>query len=411
MKTMKPTFIMGMLAICMGMMSCQDDEDTNISTIKPGTYSADIIVNSESGSTNYSRGIDVETGIFTSTYEQNYIYLHHADGNGEIGEALYIPMRTDCGEDKCFNIQVTKNGDNGDNISYTIITKDTIGTPQSMTINANEQIYFSTMKDQIWESETSSTNLSPIKDITILQQPTKVEDIKSREILRSELYTGEGLLELMTGDTQYIDLTRHVTGFKIHILFTNANVAENEDHILDVDGWHDALGENVNHGDFNIKIYFGPNFAQWYNILKNYSQGFGYYASNNQMYVPFEKVNQTITNITYTGYGYNTTYTLLSPLYRTSLNEEEYEKFQFRIYMCIQYKDGQEFYTKIYPKNLTLNTNTIHHMILAFDVHDLIPIVTEKGGTYSTRSSSSTFQKIDIKPIKVICKNKLCRAA
>ena len=57
MKTMKPTFIMGMLAICMGMMSCQDDEDTNISTIKPGTYSADIIVNSESGSTNYSRGI------------------------------------------------------------------------------------------------------------------------------------------------------------------------------------------------------------------------------------------------------------------------------------------------------------------------------------------------------------------
>lgn len=402
MKTMKPTFIMGMLAICMGMMSCQDDEDTNISTIKPGTYSADIIVNSESGSTNYSRGIDVENGIFTSTYEQNYIYLHHvkADGNEEV---LYIPMRTDCGEDKCFNIQVTKNK-NGDN--YTIIAKD--GTPQSMTINANEQIYFSTMKDQIWKSETSSTNESPIGGITILKQPEKeeeeeeIEEIKSREILRSGLYTGEDLLRLMTGDTQYIDLTRHVTGFKIHILFTNANVAENEDHIINIKGWHDALGENVNPENFNIKIYFGPNFAQWYNILKDNSQGFGYYASHNQKYVPFEKVDQTITNITYTGYGYNTTYTLLSPLYKTLLTEEEYKDFQFRIYMCIQY-NGKEFYTEIRPKNLTMNINTIHHIILAFDVHDLIPFVTGEGGTYSTRSSSSTFQKIDIKPIKVIC--------
>lgn len=392
MKTMKPTFIMGMLAICMGMMSCQDDEDTNISTIKPGTYSADIIVNSESGSTNYSRGIDVENGIFTSTYEQEYIYLHHVNAEG-IDEALYIPMRTDCGEDKCFNIQVTKNK-NGDNISYTIIAKD--GTPQSMTINTNEQIYFSTMKDQIWEPETF-TNQPPIDDITtILKQPTKIEDIKSREILRSGLYTGEGLLELMTGDTQYIDLTRHVTGFKINILFTNANVAENEDHIIDIKGWHDALGENVNPIDFNIKIYFGPNFAQWYDILNNKSEGSGYYASNNQEYVSFEEVKQTYNNIAYTGYGYNTTNTLLSPLYIGAANDE------FRIYMCIQYKDGQEFYTKIYPQNLTLNTNTIHHMILAFDVHDLIPIVT-KGGTYSTRSSSSTFQKIDIKPIKVIC--------
>ena len=397
MKTMKPTFIMGMLAICMGMMSCQDDEDTNISTIKPGTYSADIIVNSESGSTNYSRGIDVEKGIFTSTYEHNYIYLHHvnADGNEEIGEALYFPMRTDCGEDKCFNIQVTKNK-NGDNISYTIITEaeDETGTPQSMTINENEQIYFSTMKDKIWKSEILKEQ-SPIGDI--LKQPTNVDDIKSREILRSGLYTGERLLELMTGDTQYIDLTRHVTGFKIHILFTNTDVAENEDHILKIDGWHNALGEDVNPEDFFIKIYFGPNFAQYYDILKDNSQGFGYYASNNQTYASFEEVNKTYNDIAYIGYGYNTTNTLLSPLYLGAPNEE------FRIYMCIKYKkEGKEFYTKIYPQNLTMNTNTIHHMILAFDVHDLIPIVT-KGGTYSTRSSSSTFQKIDIKPIKVIC--------
>lgn len=395
MKTMKTTFLMGMLAICMGMMSCQDDEDTNISTIKPGTYSADIIVNSESGSTNYSRGIDVGNGIFTSTYEQNYIYLHHVNADGN-DEALYIPMRTDCGEDKCFNIQV-KVTKSSDDTSYTIITKDATGTPQSMTINANEQIYFSTMKDQIWEPETSSTNLSPIGDITILQQPTNVEDIKSREILRSGLYTGEGLLELMTGDTQYIDLTRHVTGFKIHILFTNTDVAENEDHIIGIGGWQGALGENVNYDDFKIKIYFGPNFALWYDILNDKSVGSGYYASNNQTYVSFEEVYKTYNNITYKGYGYNTTNTLLSPLNRTSLNEE------FRIYMCIQYKKGQQFYTEIRPKNLTMNTNTIHHMILAFDVHDLIPIVPEEGETYSTRSSSSTFQKIDIKPIKVIC--------
>ena len=182
------------------------------------------------------------------------------------------------------------------------------------------------------------------------------------------------------------------------ILFTNANVVENEDHIINIKGWHDALGENVNPEDFFIKIYFGPNFAQWYDILNDKSEGSGYYASNNETYASFEEVKQTYNNIAYTGYGYNTTNTLLSPLYIGEANKE------FRIYMCIKYKEeGQEFYTEIRPKNLTMNPNTIHHMILAFDVHDLIPIVTEKGGTYSTRSSSSTFQKIDIKPIKVIC--------
>ena len=149
--------------------------------------------------------------------------------------------------------------------------------------------------------------------------------------------------------------------------------------------------------NFKIKIYFGPNFAQWYDILNDKSEGSGYYASNNQAYVSFEEVNQTYNNIAYTGYGYNTTNTLLSPLYTGAPNGE------FRIYMCIKYNEGQQFYTEIRPKNLTMNTNTIHHIILAFDVHDLIPIVTEEGGTYSTRSSSSTFQKIDIKPIKVIC--------
>lgn len=396
MKTMKPTFIMGMLAICMGMMSCQDDEDTNISTIKPGTYSADIIVNSESGSTNYSRGIDVEKGIFTSTYEQEYIYLHHVNekGNEEIGKALYIPMRTDCGEDKCFNIQVIVN----DNNTYTITTKNEKGASQSITLNEDEKIYFSTMEGREWSSKTLLPNESPIKG-QIFEQPSDEAGVKSREILKSDFYTGSQLSELITGDTQYIDLTRHVTGFKINILFTNANV-ENEDHIIDLDGWHNAfnaLGEDVNPEDFYIKIYFGPNFAQYYDILKDNSQGFGYYASNNQTYASFEEVNKTYNDIAYIGYGYNTTNTLLSPLYLGEPNEE------FRIYMCIKYKGGQEFYTEIRPRNLTMNTNTIHHIILAFDVHDLIPIVPEEGETYSTRSSSSTFQKIDIKPIKVIC--------
>ena len=393
MKTMKPTFIMGMLAIC--------DEDTNISTIKPGTYSADIIVNSESGSTNYSRGINVEKGIFTSTYEQDYIYLHRVKSNGNNGnktytelESLYIPMEKDCGEDKCFNIQVIVK----DNNTYTITTKNEEGASQSITLNEDEEIYFSTMEGREWSSKTLTTNESPIKGL-IFEQPSDEAGVKSREILKSEFYTGSRLSELITGDTQYIDLTRHVTGFKIHILFTNANVTEDQPHTITMDEWNEVLklkGDKT-FENFKIKIYFGPNFAQWYDILNDKSEGSGYYASNNQAYVSFEEVNQTYNNIAYTGYGYNTTNTLLSPLYTGAPNEE------FRIYMCIQYKDGQEFYTEIRPKNLTMNTNTIHHIILAFDVHDLIPIVTEEGGTYSTRSSSSTFQKIDIKPIKVIC--------
>ena len=300
-------------------------------------------------------------------------------------------MEKDCGEDKCFNIQVIVK----DNNTYNITTKNKKGASQSITLNEDEEIYFSTMEGREWSPKTLP-NESPIKGL-IFEQPTDEAGVKSREILKSEFYTGSRLSELITGDTQYIDLTRHVTGFKIHILFTNANVTEDQPHTITIDEWNEVLeleGEKT-FENFKIKIYFGPNFAQWYDILNDKSEGFGYYASNNQTYVSFEEVKQTYNNIAYTGYGYNTTNTLLSPLYLGAANE-------FRIYMCIQY-NGQQFYTEIRPRNLTMNTNTIHHMILAFDVHDLIPIVTKEGGTYSTRSSSSTFQKIDIKPIKVIC--------
>ena len=72
--------------------------------------------------------------------------------------------------------------------------------------------------------------------------------------------------------------------------------------------------------------------------------------------------------------------------------------------MCIQYKDGLQYYYTIKPKNLTMNLNTIHHIILAYDVHDLLPIVNGTGGTYSSESrAGSAYQKIDLKPFKIIC--------
>lgn len=392
MKAMKSTFIIGILAICMGMMSCQEDEENvNVSTIEPGTYSADIIINPEKGTTNYTRGINTDKGIFTDEYQQDYIYLHHIKEGEE--NSIKIPLTTDCdGQSKCFNIQVTKTDEN----TYTINVNN-----KSITLENNEQIYFSTVSGQTWKAIKAENNYSPNNEITIFEQPETTDEILEREILKSDNYSGETLLGLMTGDTQYIPVTRHVSGFKIHILFTNADVRDDEDHILQEEGgtdyWKEVLGNNISPNDFKIKIYFGPNFCEWYDVLNNNAQGSGYYASHNQEYVTFEEVNEEHQHTKYEGYGYNTPHTLLSPLY-TEKNDE------FQIYMCIQYKDGLQYYYTIKPKNLTMNLNTIHHIILAYDVHDLLPIVNGTGGTYSSESrAGSAYQKIDLKPFKIIC--------
>ena len=395
MKAMKATRIIGIFAICMGIMSCQDEENANVSTVEPGTYSADIIINPESGSTNYSRGIDAESGIFLSEYQQNYIYLHRINENGtETLESVRIDLEDECeNSSKCFNIQVTKSEDEK---TFTINAGG-----QPITLDANEKIYFSTIPDQTWEATESITNNSPIEGTpTIFVQPKNEDGVLAREILKSAPYTGDDLIKLMMGDTQYIDVTRHCSGFKIHILFTNSNVTENQPHVITSEEWHQVLDQGekeINPEDFEIKIYFGPNFCSWYDVLNNTSQGFGYYASRNQTYIQFEEVNQSDGRIDYIGYGYNTKLTLLSPLY-TEMSGDD-----FRIYVCVKY-NNKEFYFEIQPYNLTMNTNTIHHLILAYDVHDLLPIVNGTGGTYSSESrAGSAYQKIDLKPFKIIC--------
>ena len=396
MKAMKATRIIGILAICIGMMSCQDEEKTNVSTVEPGTYAADIIINPESGSTNYSRGINAENGIFTSEYQQDYIYLHRINGDEtETYQSVKIDLGEDCeNSSKCFNIQVIKSEDEK---TFTINAGG-----QSITLNANEKIYFSTIPAQIWEAtKSSSTNNSPIEGTpTIFEQPENADGVLAREILKSAPCTGDELIDLMMGDTQYIDVTRHCTGFKIHILFTNSNVTEDQPHVITSEEWHQILDQGekeINPEDFEIKIYFGPNFCSWYDVLNNTSEGYGYYASHNQTYTAFEEVDQTYNNIDYQGYGYNTELTLLSPLY-TGMSADD-----FRIYVCIRY-NGNEYYYQVAPKGLTMNTNTIHHLILAYDVHDLLPIVNGTGGTYSSESrAGSAYQKIDLKPFKIIC--------
>lgn len=383
-----------------GMLSCQSNtEDINVTPIKPGVYSTDIILVTEKGTENSSRSVDLGTGSFGADYDLDYIYLHVAtkkeNGTYIDSQSQRISLHTgECGDNICFNFKAEYD-ENGDCII-------TAGDNTPISLSSDQFIYFSTEEEQKWKAEEASSNLSPIslgQNEKIFDQPTEENAIKAREILISDPYSckasDSSIRDLI--NSQYIDLHRHVTGFKVHVLFTN----ESTNTITSGD-----FTQSLSYPPecFAIKIYFGPNFCEEYDIINEESTGGGYYASNNQSYSIFQNITARGTVNDYQGYGYTTDNVLLSPL------NLDYNSSDFEIYLCVKFNPNgwsnnnapgtsneNAYFFRLQPEGISVDTNTTHRIILVFDVNDLEAVKTQ------TRSPRSTLRKIDIKPIKVIC--------
>lgn len=409
MKTIQNVLIGISLLFCGGLMSCTDDTETTDvqQSVKPGLYSIDITLTAEPGVKSETRGLDTENGEFTNVYPYDYIYIHSAKTD-DTHQSIEIPLKNVEHCDDCKGIHMQVEVKDEEKV-YIIRAGE-----KEMTLSADDKVYFSTIEGPYWEAETSVA--TPVSGSKVFVQNKEI----NKELLKSPTYTKEDLVALMLQGIPTIKMTRHVTGFRVYFMFTHVTVEADgsTNNSIDAKTWHDEL--KCNPDDFSIKLYLGPNFCHQYNVLNDAvvsgDEG-GFYATNNQTYQPFEHVQYAYTTGSggisiYKGFGYVTdaSHYLLSPL-NTLIPATD-----FSIYAFIKYKssddssdegasdssdEGASWFQAQIP-GITLETNRIHYIIMAFDIEDLRSQFLPTTTTLS-RTPWSAPRKIGIKPIKVIC--------
>ena len=401
MKTIQNVLIGISLLFCGGLMSCTDDTETTDvqQSVKPGLYSIDITLTAEPGVKSETRGLDTENGEFTNVYPYDYIYIHSAKTDNT-HQSIRIPLENVEHCDGCQGIHMqveVKDEENGG--GYIIRAGEA-----EMTLSADDNVYFSTIEGPYWEAETSGA--TPVSGSNVFVQNDEI----NKELLKSQTYTKDELIDLMQQDISTITMTRHVTGFRVYFMFTHVTADGSTENSIDSVKWSTEL--KCNPDDFSIKLYLGPNFCHQYDVLNDKVASDdvgGYYATNDQTYQPFERVQYSYTTGDngiglYQGFGYVTDASnyLLSPL-NTSIPATDFSIYAFIKYKSSDYSsdEGASWFQAQIP-GITLETNRIHYIIMAFDIEDLRSQFLPATTTLS-RTPWSAPRKIGIKPIKVIC--------
>ena len=399
MKTIQNVLIGISLLFCGGLMSCTDDTETTDvqQSVKPGLYSIDITLTAEPGVKSETRGLDTENGEFTNVYPYDYIYIHSAKTDSTTHQSIRIPLENVEHCDGCQGIHMqveVKDKNNGG--GYIIRAGEA-----EMNLSADDKVYFSTIEGSYWEAETSGA--TPVSGSKVFVQNKEI----NKELLKSQTYTKDDLIDLMQQDISTITMKRHVTGFRVYFMFTHVTADGSTENIIDEDDW---ITDSPT--DFSIKLYLGPNFCHQYDVLNDAvvsgDEG-GFYATNNQTYQPFEHVQYAYTTGSggisiYKGFGYVTdaSHYLLSPL-NTLIPATDFSIYAFIKYKSSDYSsDEGASWFQAQISGITLETNRIHYIIMAFDIEDLRSQFLPTTTTLS-RTPWSAPRKIGIKPIKVIC--------
>lgn len=400
MKTIQNVLIGISLLFCGGLMSCTDDTETTDvqQSVKPGLYSIDITLIAESGVKSETRGLDTENGEFTNEYPYDYIYIHSAKTDNT-HQSIRMPLENVEHCDGCQGIHMQAEVEDENNGGGYIIRAG----EAKMTLSADDKVYFSTIEGPYWEAETSGA--TPVSGSNVFVQNKEI----NKELLKSPTYTKEDLVALMQQGIPTIKMTRHVTGFRVYFMFTQVTADGSTENSIDSVKWSNEL--KCKPDDFSIKLYLGPNFCHQYDVLNDTvaSDDVGYYATNDQTYQPFERVQYAYSTGSggigiYEGFGYVTDASnyLLSPL-NTSIPATDFSIYAFIKYKSSDYSsdEGASWFQAQIP-GITLETNRIHYIIMAFDIEDLRSQFLPATTTLS-RTPWSAPRKIGIKPIKVIC--------
>lgn len=422
-----------MAILCLtGFFACSDNDNEFATVsekntqIEPGLYRTEILMYAEKDG--QTRGLDTINGHFTNVYPYDTIYIHPADNDRN--DVLAVPLKeVDYCQDSCravqMDIEVLDDG------GYIIWNNERTA---SITIAEGDSVYFSSIRTPYWNA-TMSEEKTPLTGQDIFVDDRAVNN----ELLRSSsLYGLDELFDMSQANVYEnpyeIIMSRHCTGFRVYFMFTDVPRDGRPSYTFYKEDWIYEFGTAPE--NFYIKLYFGPNFCHKYDLLHNETvdvdtEG-GYYASNNERYVPFRSMayvystgSGSHTGGSYEGLGYVTAdgHYLLAPL-NANIPES-----QFGFYAFIKYSidpadaTNEEFLTSdegakwfyVNIPDVTLTLNRIHFVAMAFDYHELMKQFPQSVvSTQSSAATSSTLtrgwfenrapQEIDIKPamVKVI---------
>lgn len=402
--------------------------------VVPGTYYGDLLLSTE-GSKSLdiiTRGGPDESGKFTDDYPYEYIYLHSADNltKEEGHQVIKIPLKDVEYCDGCqgIHLEVTVL----DNEEGYIIKNE---NGDEIRLGNTDEVYFSTVPDTYWEPTILEEGGSPVSGRDVFVQDNDV----NKELLRSvNEYNKEELITLLQESEPHIDMERHCTAFKTFLMFTDVRNGEDGYYNITTSDWIDFMGgEQYAPENFYIKLYIGPNFTDSYNVFSDNTDNAegGFYVTNNQQYVQFSTSRNGYTgeidtdgngelddyiDYSYRGYGYQTqagNY-LISPL-NTNIPVEDFSIYAFIKYTPDIRQESDDFLTsdvgakwfEVQIPRMTLETNTVHWITLAFDIQNLKnAFVTNStdvisAGKVKTRNIIIP-EKIEIKAIKIMHEEK-----
>lgn len=412
---MKKILLLILSVVLLG--ACSSEDNSNIGSGQTGngkTYSADLLLATPKGDKPdiNTRGLDAVNGQFTDVYPYDYIYLHSADSKTkeEGHQCIKIPLKDVVFCDDCQGIHLEMSINEEEN-TYTIGN----GT-DFITLNNDEKVYFSTIDDTYWKADVQDA--SPVTGSNVFYQTDGVNE----ELLRSAHdYSKDELISLLSEQEPDIPMSRHCTAFRVYFMFTN--VVSDQVGSMSQDQWNEMLTSDYDGGQFYIKLYLGPNFAEEYNVYTDDVKdpnALGFYVTNQQKYQPFESsfyvtspgTAETIEDIiSFTGFGYQTdagNY-LIAPLntHRPATDFSIYAFVKFAPKGTVIDEDfltsdeGAKWFQLQVPE-MTLTTNRVHYVILAVDAGNLKVFKPQEGTTTSaTRAVNSEPEEIKVNSVVV----------
>lgn len=412
---MKKILLLILSVVLLG--ACSSEDNSNIGSGQTGngkTYSADLLLATPKGDKPdiNTRGLDAVNGQFTDVYPYDYIYLHSADSKTkeEGHQCIKIPLKDVVFCDGCKGIHLEMSINEEEN-TYTIGN----GT-DFITLNNDEKVYFSTIDDTYWKADVQDA--SPVTGSNVFYQTDGVNE----ELLRSaDDYSKDKLISLLSEQEPDIPMSRHCTAFRVYFMFTN--VVSDQIGSMSQDQWNEMLTSDYDGGQFYIKLYLGPNFAEEYNVYTDDVKdpnAWGFYVTNQQKYQPFESsfyvtspgTAETIEDIiSFTGFGYQTdagNY-LIAPL-NTHLPATDFSIYAFVKFAPKGTVIDEDFLTsdegakwfQLQVPSMTLETNRVHYVILAVGAGNLEVFKPQEGTTTSaTRAVNSEPEEIKVNSVVV----------
>lgn len=351
-----------------------------------------------------TRAID-DTGGFTAMYDAPYVYMHSVE---DPSKYVKLPII------ECEECQSTGSGEPGKGFQYTFCTnengsytiKSTDGS-SSATFGGNEAIYFSSEESEVWEG--TSVDASPITGQSVLVRDSE----KNKEIYRSEEnYTMQDVFNL--GVNGNLLMKRKCSAFRVYFLFTELDEPlpgppSSQTYWVDQATFEKTVGQSPY--SFSGKLYIGPYFCDTYNINTGevgYKNGHtnGYYATNNQEYVPFRDIAYGRTEgevpQTFNGYGVSTAGAdyLITPY-------DENSTLDFTFYAFIKNttdspeSDVNSKYITYHWEGVT-EFNTTQVIVIMYNYKELAKAFNNPAASSLTRGFWDGPEKLDIQPAKVL---------